>query len=184
MPVGAEISVYGVRDALKELGQMDKTLRFKAVSKIKGASGEMLAVARSQYPDNSQLQDVMPGWSTKGRLGYDKKNVDKGVQVVVGGRSFGNSYAIVTIVQKNAGGALFDIAGLRNGSEGVGGTDRLGRNREDSQSEAFLRNLNSAFGKAQRGMWRKIKVIRELADKELMNALEEVAAQVNRKLVA
>lgn len=184
MPVGAEISVYGVRDALKELGQMDKTLRFKAVSKIKGASGEMLAVARSQYPDNSQLQDVMPGWSTKGRLGYDKKNVDKGVQVVVGGRSYGNSYAIVTIVQKNAGGALFDIAGLRNGSEGVGGTDRLGRNREDSQSEAFLRNLNSAFGKAQRGMWRKIKVIRELADKELMNALEEVAAQVNRKLVA
>lgn len=184
MPVGAEISVFGVRDALKELGQMDKTLRFKAVSKIKGASGEMLAVARSQYPDNSQLQDVMPGWSTKGRLGYDKKNVDKGVQVVVGGRSFGNSYAIVTIVQKNAGGALFDIAGLRNGSEGVGGTDRLGRNREDSQSEAFLRNLNSAFGKAQRGMWRKIKVIRELADKELMNALEEVAAQVNRKLVA
>jgi len=184
MPVGAEISVYGVRDALKELGQMDKTLRFKAVSKIKVASGEMLAVARSQYPDNSQLQDVMPGWSTKGRLGYDKKNVDKGVQVVVGGRSFGNSYAIVTIVQKNAGGALFDIAGLRNGSEGVGGTDRLGRNREDSQSEAFLRNLNSAFGKAQRGMWRKIKVIRELADKELMNALEEVAAQVNRKLVA
>lgn len=184
MPVGAEISVFGVRDALKELGQMDKTLRFKAVSKIKGASGEMLAVARSQYPDNSQLQDVMPGWSTKGRLGYDKKNVDKGVQVVVGGRSYGNSYAIVTIVQKNAGGALFDIAGLRNGSEGVGGTDRLGRNREDSQSEAFLRNLNSAFGKAQRGMWRKIKVIRELADKELMNALEEVAAQVNRKLVA
>lgn len=184
MPVGAEISVFGVRDALKELGQMDKTLRFKAVSKIKGASGEMLAVARSQYPDNSQLQDVMPGWSKKGRLGYDKKNVDKGVQVVVGGRSYGNSYAIVTIVQKNAGGALFDIAGLRNGSEGVGGTDRLGRNREDSQSEAFLRNLNSAFGKAQRGMWRKIKVIRELADKELMNALEEVAAQVNRKLVA
>lgn len=184
MPVGAEISVYGVRDALKELGQMDKTLRFKAVSKIKGASGEMLAVARSQYPDNSQLQDVMPGWSTKGRLGYDKKNVDKGVQVVVGGRSFGNAYAVVTIVQKNAGGALFDIAGLRNGSEGVSGTDRLGRNREDTQSEAFLRNLNSAFGKAQRGMWRKIKVIRELADKELMNALEEVAAQVNRKLVA
>lgn len=184
MGATAEIQVFGVRDALKELGQIDKTLRFKAVSKIKGASGEMLAVARSQYPDNSQLQDAMPGWSTKGRLGYDKKKVDSGVVVQVGGRSYGNAYAIVTIVQKNAGGALFDIAGLRNGSEGVGGTDRLGRNREDSQSEAFLRNLNSAFGEAQRGMWRKIRIIRELADKELMSALEEVAAQVNRKLVA
>jgi hypothetical protein len=184
MPVSAEISVFGVRDALKELGQMDKTLRFKAISKIKGASGEMLAVARSQYPDNQQLQDVMPGWSTKGRLGYDKKKVDQGVQVQVGGRSIGNSYAVVTIIQKNAGGALFDIAGLRDGSQGVGGTDRLGRNRESSQSDAFLDNLNAAFGKAQRGMWRKIRVIREMADKELMSALEEVAAQVNRKLVA
>ena len=183
MAVSAEINVFGVRDALKELGKIDKTLRFKAVSKIKGASGEMLAVARSTYPDNSQLADVMPGWSKGGRLGYDKKKVDAGVTVQVGGRSMGDSYAIVTIIQKNAGGALFDIAGLRNGSEGVGGTDRLGRNREDSQSDAFLRNLN-AFGKAQRGMWRKITVIREMANKELMSALEEVAAQVNRKLVA
>lgn len=184
MPASANIEVYGVRDALKELGQIDKKLRFKAVNKIKGASGEMLAVARSTYPDNSELQDTLPGWSTKGRLGYDKKKVDSGVTVQVGGRSFGQSYAIVTIVQKNAGGALFDVAGLRNGSEGVGGTDRLGRNRLDSQSEAFLRNLNASFGKAQRGMWRKIKVIRELADGELMKALEEVAAETNRKLVA
>lgn len=184
MPVSAEIEVFGVRDALKELGQMDKSLRFKAISKIKGASGQMLAVARSQYPDNSQLQDVMPGWSTKGRLGYDKKNVDKGVQVQVGGRSFGNSYAVVTIIQKNAGGALFDIAGLRNGSEGVGSTDRLGRDRKPAQSKAFLDNLNSAFGPAQRGMWRKIRIIREMANQELMTALDEVAAQVNRKLVA
>lgn len=183
MPVGASVEVFGVRDALKELGQIDKTLRFKAISKIKGASGEMLAVARSTYPDNTTLQGAMSGWSTKGRLGYDKKDVDKGVQVMVGGRSRGASYAIVTIVQKNAGGALFDIAGLRNGGEGVSGVDRLGRNREDSQTDAFLDNLNR-FGKAQRGMWRKIKVIREMADKELMAALEEVAAQVNRKLVA
>lgn len=184
MPASANIEVYGVRDALKELGQIDKKLRFKATNKIKGASGEMLSIARSTYPDNSTLQDTLPGWSTKGRLGYDKKKVDSGVTVQVGGRSFGQSYAIVTIVQKNAGGALFDIAGLRNGSEGVGGTDRLGRNREDSQSEAFLRNLNASFGLAQRGMWRKIKVIRELANGELMKALEEVTAEVNRKLVA
>lgn len=183
MSASAEINVYGVREALKELGQIDKSLRFKAISKIKGASGEMLAVARSSYPDNSQLQDVMPGWATGGRLGYDKKKVDQGVQIQVGGRSKGDSYAIVTIIQKNAGGALFDIAGFANGAQGVGGTDRLGRNREDSQSEAFLRNLNG-FGKAQRGMWRKIKIIREMADKELMKALEEVTAQVNRKLVA
>lgn len=184
MPGTAEIQVFGVRDVLKELGKMDKDLRWKAINKIKAASGEMVAVARSTYPDNAELQEVMPGWSTKGRLGYDKRKVDSGVTVQVGGRSYGNSYSIVTIIQKNAGGALFDIAGLQNGAKGVGDVDRLGRARDNAQSAAFLRNLNTGFGKAQRGMWRKIRTIREMADKELMAALEEVAAQVNRKLVA
>ena len=184
MAASASIEVFGVRDALKELGQIDKKLRFKAVTKIKGASAEMLAVARSTYPDNADLQDTLPGWSTQGRLGYDKKKVDQGVQIQVGGRSIGNSYAIVTIIQKNAGGALFDIAGLRDGSKGVGSTDRLGRERKPKQSKAFIDNLNASYGKAQRGMWRKIKVIRGLADGELMKALEEVAAETNRKLVA
>lgn len=184
MGVTAEIEIYGVRDALKELGQIDKELRFKAISKIKGASGELLKVARESYPDNTYIQDTMEGWSTKGRLGYNKPKVNSGVTIQVGGRSKGNSYAIVTLIQKNPGGALFDIAGLQNGSQGVGATDRLGRKRDMEQSEAFLRTLNKAFGKAQRGMWRKIETIRRLADKELMSALEEVAAQVNRKLVS
>lgn len=184
MSATAEIEVFGVRDALKELGKIDKDLRWKAVGKIKGASAQMLAVARDTYPDNSQLQEALPGWSTKGRLGYDKKKVDSGVTVQVGGRSTGNSYAIVTLIQKNAGGALFDIAGFADGSQGVGSVDRIGRKRSSAQSDAFLNTLNAAFGKAQRGMWRKIRTIRELADRELMSALDEVVAQVNRKLVA
>ena len=184
MPVEASIEVFGVRDALRELGSIDKTLRFKAIQKIKSASGEMLAVARENYPQDSDLQEVMPGWSKGGRLGYSKAAVDRGVQVQVGGRSRGDAYAVVTIIQKNAGGALYDIAGLRKGASGVGGRDRLGRERDDSQSEAFLRVLNSAYGPAQRGLWRKVGRIRELANGALMKALEDIAAQVNRKLVA
>lgn len=184
--MSAEISVevFGVRDALRELGKIDKTQRFKAISKIKGASGEMLAVARSAYPTDDDIQQLLPGWSKGGRLGYDKVKVDKGVQVMVGGRSPGNSYAIVTIVQKNAGGSLYDIAGFQNGATGVSGVDRLGRNRENSQSDAFLSKLNNRYGRAQRGLWRKLPEIRQLAQGKLMEALSEVVAQVNRKLVA
>lgn len=184
MAVEASIEVFGVRDALRELGTIDKNLRFKAIAKVKAASNEMLAVARENYPQDSDLQEAIPGWSKGGRLGYSKAQVDRGVQVQVGGRSRGDSYAVVTIVQKNAGGALYDIAGLRNGSKGVGGRDRLGRERDDVQSQAFLQVLNSAYGPAQRGLWRQVRRIRELANGALMKALEDVAAQVNRKLVA
>lgn len=184
MPASASIEVFGVRDALRQLGQMDPKLRFKAIQKVKNASGEMLAAARENYPDDTDLRDQIPGWSKKGRLGYTKAAADKGVQVQVGGRSRGNSYAVVTIIQKNAGAAMFDIAGLRDGARGVGSSDRLGRNRDAAQSEAFLRVLNASYGKAQRGMWRSIRKIRDLSNGALMDALKDVAAEVNRKLVA
>lgn len=183
MPAEASIEVFGVRDALRELGTIDPKLRFKAIAKVKAASSEMLAAARENYPQDSDLQETLEGWGKKGRLGYSKAAVDKGVQVQVGGRSIGNSYAVVTIIQKNPGGALFDIAGLRDGAQGVGSTDRLGRQRDAVQSEAFLRTLNAAYGKAQRGMWRSIRKIRDLSNGALMKALEDVAADVNRKLV-
>lgn len=183
MPAEASIEVFGVRDALRELGSIDPKLRFKAIGKVKAASAEMLAAARENYPADGDLQETLEGWSKKGRLGYSKSAVDRGVQVQVGGRSRGNSYAVVTIIQKNAGGALFDIAGLRDGSKGVGSTDRLGRQRDPQQSKAFLDTLNSAYGRAQRGMWRSIVKIRELSAGALMKALDEVAAEVNRKLV-
>lgn len=184
MAAEVSIEVYGVRDALRELGKIDKTQRFKAIAKIKGASGEMLAVARDAYPDNGLIDSAMSGWSTGGRLGYDKKKVDRGVQIQVGGRSIGNSYAVVTMIQKDAGGAMYDIAGLRGGSKGAKGKDKTGRMRQDTQSEAFLQNLNTGFGNAQRGLWRKFPQIRQLAEGKLMEALAEVASQVNRKLVA
>lgn len=184
MAVGAEIEVFGVRDALRELGQIDKKARFKAQNRMKAAGAELQNVARTTYPDNSKLRGDLEGWGPTGRLGYDKTKVDKGVQIQVGGRSFGNAYAIITLVQKDPGGALFDIAGLRDGAKGGGSKDKKGRVRQPQQSKAFLNTLNSEYGPAQRGMWRKIKTIRQLASEEILKACEEVMEMVNRKLVA
>jgi len=178
------IEVYGVRDALKELGKIDKTLRFKAQNRLKAAGAELSNIARETYPSNQQINNDLRGWSQKGRLGYDKPKVDKGVQIQIGGRSFGNAYAVVTLVQKDPGGALFDIAGLRDGAAGGGGKDKKGRRRDPDQSQAFLDVLNANYGKAQRGMWRKVKTIRELASVEILKACEDIMEMVNRKLVA
>lgn len=184
MAASAEIEVFGVRDALRELGQIDKKQRLAAIAKVKAAGGDMVAVARENYPSNAAMSDVMPGWSEKGRLGYSKAKADRGVKIKVGGRAFGNAYAVVTLTQTDPGAALYDIAGLRQGSKGAKGTDKSGRRRDASQSAAFLRNLDNGFGPAQRGAWRQIRRIRELANGALMKALNDVAESVNRKLVA
>jgi hypothetical protein len=68
---------------------------------------------------------------------------------------------------------MFDIAGFANGAFAKG-----------PQGEAFISKLERDYGKAQRGMWRNIGVIRRLGNDAIMDALKEVTAEVNRKLVA
>lgn len=174
MGVSASVEVFGVRDALKELGQIDKKQRFKAIAKVKAAGEPLVNAAREKYAPDPVLTNEAgrTTWKNQGRLGYSKSSADKGVQIQVGGRSKGDAYAIVTIVQKNPGAAMFDIAGFADGKYSKG-----------PQGDAFIAKLNRDYGKAQRGMWRNIGVIRKIGNDAIMKALEEVAAQVNRKLV-
>ena len=184
--MSAEISidVYGVRDALKELGQLDKKYRFQAQNRMKAAAQPMVRVAQEAYPSDNEIRNVLEGWGPKGRLGYSTPTVNKGVQVKIGGKSYGNAFAIVTLVSNNPGAALFDIAGLQNGNAGnPSGPDKKGRARKPVQSQAFIDALNRAYGKAQRGVWRKRKQIFELAEQELLQAIRDITAQTNRKLV-
>jgi hypothetical protein len=99
------------------------------------------------------------------RLGYDAKKVRKGVTIQIGGRARNGNVPLVTLVQKNAGGAFFDLAGLRNGGS------------------QFVQDLDSRFGKAQRGMWRARSYIYGQATKDILAAIEDVMKSVNRNLV-
>lgn len=173
MSVETTIEVYGVRESLAELRRIDPVLRVKAVNKIKAAGAELVQIGAARYTADTGLS----GWKRTGRLGYDPGKVRKGVKIQVGGRTprGANAFPIVTMVQANAGGALWDIAGLRGGSKGRGAP----KGRPN-----FVDELNRRHGPAQRGLWRAQTEIAAKASDKLVEALEDVAAQVNRKLVA
>jgi hypothetical protein len=71
----------------------------------------------------------------------------------------------VTLVQKNAAGALFSQAGSKNNSD-------------------FSRLLTNVFGRPQRGLWRSRKFIAEQGTADIMKAVDEVIADANRALKA
>lgn len=171
--IEAEVQLYGAREALAELRRIDPKLRREAVAKVKAAGAELTGIAAANYPG----QAPMRGWSEKGRLGYNAGKVQRGVKVEVGGRTprGADAFPVVTIVQKDPGGSLYDIAGLRGGREGKPGP---------RQRPMFDRVLTSKHGPAQRGLWRSVKEIRNAGTDAIVKALESVAAQVNRKLVA
>ena len=166
MSATVSTEIYGLKAALAELGKLDSKTKFQAMNKIKAAGADMVAEVGRRYPDEKPpLSGMAPSKKGGTRLAYDVKKVRKGVTIQIGGRAKNGNIPLVTLIQKNAGGAFFDLAGLRNGGS------------------QFVQDLDGRFGKAQRGMWRASKYIYGQATKDILNAIEEVMKSVNRNLV-
>ena len=157
--------ISGLKAALTELGKLDSKTKFKAMNKIKAAGSEMVTEVSSRYPETLPLSGMAPSKKGGTRLAYDAKKVRKGVTIQVGGRAKNGNIPLVTLIQKNAGGAFFDLAGLRSGGS------------------QFVQDLDSRYGKAQRGMWRSRAYIYGQATTDILDAIQDVMAEVNRKIV-
>lgn len=169
MSLETTAEITGLKQALSELSKLDKSARFKAAAKIKASSPAMLENARAQFPADigvTVIHGMAPSKKgKKGRLAYDKTAVDKGVQIQVGGRSRNGVTPLVTLVQKDAAGALFSQAGTKNTSQ-------------------FANLLTNVFGKPQRGLWRSRAFIAEQGTADITRAIDEVIADANRALQA
>jgi hypothetical protein len=165
MSVTASTEIYGLKQALAELAAIDKKTKFKAISQIKSSGAAMVSEVATRYPDMPPLSGMTPTKKGGARLAYDPKKVRKGVQIQVGGRSRNGSIPLVTLVQKDAGGAFYDMAGMRNSGSVVAS------------------ELDARYGKAQRGMWRARSYIYGQATKDILSAIEDVLKGVNRNLV-
>jgi hypothetical protein len=164
MSLETSAEITGLKQALSELSKLDKSARFKAAAKIKASSPAMLEEGRKQFPSEIGVS-MIRGWGNKGRLGYKKTAVDKGVQIMVGGRARSGVTPLVTLVQKSAAGAMFSQAGTKNNSQ-------------------FSDLLASVFGRPQRGLWRSRAFIAEQGTADIMKAVNEVIADANRALQA
>jgi hypothetical protein len=128
----------------------------------------MLEESRRQFPADigiSVIHGMAPSKKGKARLAYDKTKVDKGVQIMVGGRARQGVTPLVTLVQKDAAGAMFSQAGTKNTSQ-------------------FSNLLARTFGKPQRGLWRSRAFIAEQGTADITRAIDEVIADANRALQA
>ena len=164
MSLNTSVEITGLKQAMSELSKLDKSARFKAAAKIKASSPAMLEEGRKQFPADIGIS-VIHGMGNKGRLGYNKAKVDKGVQIIVGGRARQGVTPLVTLVQKDAAAAMFSQAGTKNTSQ-------------------FSNLLTSTFGRPQRGLWRSRKFVQEQGTADIMRAVDEVIADANRALQA
>ncbi len=88
---------------------------------------------------------------------------------IVTGRS-GKPGSIVVIKQKNAAGAVFDMAG------------KTGSSTRTPQGEAFNRNLRRRYGPASRSMWKAAQLERANTERAISNVLAKAERRLTGEL--
>jgi len=188
MPATASYQVYGIQEALTEINKVDRTLRRQITKDIQaGAGTRLVTAARSFIPTKPPLSRMVNGNMIKGRdgTGWSRDRVISGIRSIVGKRgsrartmTFSNGrtadfkatqYQLLVLQQKDAAGAIWDHAGIRNGGQFV--TNLLAEG-EHVGPKAAPRALEPAANS-----------VLPAVEKEVEKIVERVMSIVNRNLV-
>ena len=153
----AQTSVYGVRETLAELKELDKALFFETVRENKKAAAPMVKELERALPSEPPLSGM-----ARGRLSWRKMKVN----VKYGGRKDRNKdeWPLLKLELKDGAGQLFDMAG-KGGSSPL--ADRL----------------TARFGGPSRAMWRNTDRLLAESSEAVKDAIARASEKVNRKLV-
>jgi len=157
--------VEGVRETLKALKAIQPKLQTATRKRMRQAVAPLQNRARSKIASNP-----LSGW-TSGRYAFDAGSARAGVKVAVGGRASSrkSSWPLVTMTQKDAGGAVFDMAGRRSSGS-------------TPQGAAFIRGLNR-HGRASRSMYAAVDDGGlEDVQKGVLDAIADAEKTVNAEL--
>lgn len=150
------VTVSGVRETLRSLRKLDPELRKTTLRTVKAAAKPIKTTAEAALPD-----EIMRNWRNvpakrgrvrggKGWPAYDKAQAKKGIKIQFGGRANvkATQWRLLRVVQTDASGAIFDIAG-RNNPNGNG----------TIQAATFMSNLTLAANgrKPSRTIWMSVE---------------------------
>jgi hypothetical protein len=193
MATTANIDVYGVQAALKELNDIDRKIRRQVTKDIKSVGNQIVQEARQMVQtqsrsDGAPLSGMRRGSLIRGReAAWNISEVQGGFNVRVGVRAsreryvdfnqggytrqvvYGaKPYQLMVIQQKSFAGAIYDHAGA--GISGIRNT-------------AFIANLNKEVGDAPRVIDKAVENNRPGVTAELLSIVGKVMEQTNRNLV-
>lgn len=114
---GMDVVVYGYKDTMKALRSISPDVAKQFTKEIRDAITPVQTLARSKVP-----QQAMRNWDDRGsglwsdRLGYNAAKIRRGISIRQGGRGRRGTGVSVgwKLTNKNAAGAIFEIAGRKS----------------------------------------------------------------------
>lgn len=163
MTTTTTVGVFGVKEALKELREIDPELR-KAINKrakdvVKPATDAM----KAQYPAQL-LSGMARNWQQRGRqlFPYDQAAARKGVMLKV--NTSKKSTSVIAIIQKNPAAAIIDMAGK-------------------SGSSRFNDALTALFGQPSRVMWPTYEKNANNVTENMREVVNDLMAAVGKRVL-
>lgn len=158
--MSATIRVDGVKETIAELGRIDPELRKTFTKRVKEIAKPIVTVAQGRYRGISFPSGTARAWAQRGRpiFPLDASKAVRGVTAQISASK--KNASTISVVQKNAGAAVFEFA-----SSGNLGT-------------AF----NTKNGSPARVMWPAADSAQNAVSEEMARYVEEVSDQINRSL--
>ena len=173
MSIGATMKVQGVTGALTTLRKLDPDFQKQVKKDIRAAAKPLQQKAREYVPLKPPLSGFSRSWtrSTGGTVaGWNARGKTRNKVVIKTGgkRRPDGSYLLVAVVQTDAMGAIFDMAGRRSSGHTPAG-------------QAMISNLNKIHG-ASRGMWPAAEQELPHIQQVVGGILDTVSARLTREL--
>lgn len=166
MSVDTNVSVVGLKEALKELNTFDKSARREVTKEFKRITQPVVETAKGRLPFGPPLSGMARNWAPRGRalLPWNPTGDIKSVVNTKRVKEFQGTkvnLAVFSVKWSDGVAGLFDFA--ENG--------RLGA------------NLTAKFGPASRVMWYAMDQQEGRVEEEVLRVVESVMEQVNKRLV-
>jgi hypothetical protein len=164
--VSTRIEVVGLKDALKTLNKIDKSLRREITKDAKQIVQPVINDAKAAYP--AQLLSGMNRNWTQGKnqkFPYNQKKAQQGLTVKVSTKKSNTS--VITITQKNPAAAIIDMAGKKGGS--------------NERGKRFIAALTLQFGYPSRVLWPAYERNAGEVQRNMVELVKRIMSEANRE---
>jgi hypothetical protein len=161
------IKVFGVKEALKELNDIDPDLRKQINAKAKDIVKPAVDAIKSKYP-SKYLSGMQRPWTQRNatKFPYDQAAAQKGVGIKIDTSK--KAQSVIRIQQRNPAAAIIDMAGKQGGRSLQGGR--------------FVDSLTAMFGQPSRVMWPGYLTQGNEVEQRMFNLVKDLMQSVNKNL--
>jgi hypothetical protein len=175
MTISSGIEVVGVKEALREINDIDRAARLQITRNFKRITAPVVAEAKANVPKQPPISGWGRTWRTKSgfqMLPWDGSRGDDLIDTKVSGKR-----------PKEFGGIVRDLAVLTVRWRGMVNTVYdTASNSTTPQGANMVRGLNNRPRSASRVMWPAYEKHSNEIEDQIKDEIERIMAMVNRKI--